>query len=417
MNATNAATSSAKTPKKKTGARKGKGVAVNPDALPSVLAFRRCLEIGDAAMRAVKLDGESMSNINVYEHGKRTTAAYNESKDPGKANDKGDDSRNLVYGCEAKLPSDCETLAVDFRLTVLPINTDPDSCDKPEWMAALSSKLQELRGGTELAAIGRYYAYNLANGSWLWRNRDVAESVQINIRFGDEDLRINEALDLALRPVLPLGAAGEDPHVSASSIDALADAIAGALAGVRAPLALHVGARVKLFPGQAVWPSQLYIPGKPQAKQNPGFPQRQFFMLNETTPAISAEKIGNALRTYDRTHGDSRFPEAIIPVEPKGGSLKLGVNLRSNRTGVENTAFALLPRLVNISGNCAPLSEDEKRYLLGCLIRGGLYGASDTDDEVGSGTAPEAVAAPGVAEEIAVAAADPLAVADAPAEA
>lgn len=351
-------------------AAKPRKTKTDPNALPTVLSFRRSLELSDAVMKAVGPKGDCP--VSVYKHGKRTTAAYEEAKDAGKANKKGDDSRNLVYGYDARLPMDCDTLKVDFNITVLPIGTDPDSCDKPEWMTALGGRIADLRESSELSTLARCYAFNLVNGSWLWRNRDVANGIRVEVQFDDQTLVIDEALDLSLRPVLPLGAEGEDPHMALRAIDGLAEAITGALTGKRKPLVVQVIAAVKLFGGQTVWPSQLYVPEK--RKEGGIQVGREFFMGDKDTPLISKEKLGNALRTFDRDHGDTRYPDAIIPIEPNGGSLKFGVNLR--KKGV-NTAFALLPRFVNLTGDQKPLTAAERRYLLGCLIRGGVYGSKE----------------------------------------
>ena len=362
-------------------------------SLPSVLAYRRALEITDAVMTAARSDdplGAPGASILVYDHGKRTTASY-EAPNRKKAGEPGrrtDDSRNLVFGEEAKLPADCDTLCVTFGLRVLPIGVEPDSCDDTAWHVRLTECLAQARSSDAVRVLARYYAYNLANGSWLWRNRQGADQIRIEIRFGDrlseENLVIEDALDLSGAPVLGALEQGEDPHEGCREIDALAERFARALSGESRGLRIRASARLLMEHGQAVWPSQLYTPVRARvaAKLEKG---RSFFCTStratdagvQEAPAISAEKLGNALRTFDRDHGDVRFPNAVIPAEPNGSSLRRSVNLR----GAGNRFFDHLKTFVNAAphGNGPALTEEQLRYVLAIFVRGGVFGSSERE--------------------------------------
>jgi CRISPR-associated protein Csy3 len=363
-----------------------------PLGLPSVLSFRRAFEISDAVMTAARsadpVDAPRLA-VAVYDHGKRTTASY-ESRSAKRANEPGrraDESRNLVFGEEAKLPSDCDTLCVDLSMRVLPLQVEPDSCDDTVWYERLRHALGCALESSAIDTLARYYAFNLANGSWLWRNRDVSDAVRIEISFSDrvvnQTLVIEDARMLALTPVLPAGASGEDPHLGCREIDALAHAIRDALRGTIRGLRIRVTARALMMPGQSVWPSQRYTPTRQRIAGRIDM-GRLFFRAcggagegAEDPPGMTAEKIGNALRTFDRDHGDARFPGAVIPAEPNGGVLRLGVNLR----GSGNRFYDHLKSLINGApwGGAEPLTEAQLRYVLAIFVRGGVFGSSDRE--------------------------------------
>jgi CRISPR-associated protein Csy3 len=360
-------------------------------SLPAVLSFRRAFEITDCVLGAMQgLGPESkVASIQIYDHGKRTTASYEGRKETGEANRKGDDSRNLVFGEEAKLPAGYDVLTARFSMRVMPIHVEPDSCDDTEWFGRLKSSIELARTSDATRLLARYYAYNIANASWLWRNRDVADSVRVEVRFGHRSLDhlmvIDDALDLHLRPVLARTQSGTDPHESCREIDTFAQAIHEVLSGQAASLRITVTAYAAMLPGQSVWPSQLYTPVKQKVtdKISKG---RQFFQVGgsdgddvESNPAITAEKVGNALRTFDRDHGSERFADAIIPIEPNGGALRLGVNLR----GPGNRFYDHLKNFAAPQADSEPhgmLTDDQMLYVLGCIVRGGVYGSSSKEE-------------------------------------
>lgn len=372
--------------KKETAAKKPKRSDFD---LPAILGFRRAIEITDGLFCAEKtVSGETVrADVSVFDHGQRTTASHDSTKDRGDTQRSGEDSRNLIYGQQAKLPRGFDTLVVSTALRILPIRCEPDSCDSDVWHKAITAAIENAKseiveGDNVLGLLSRYYAYNLANGSWLWRNRDVSDDIVITIRFGSDVVVIENALDLALRPVLGAGSEGGDPHAECSQIDGLASAICEAFSGKRRSLRIEVEAKAKMLPGQSVWPSQLFMPVKRvidrEAKTTSG---RDFYMV-DGVPAITAEKIGNALRTFDRDHGHHAYLDAVIPAEPNGGSLRYGINLRGKGKDIRS----LLGMFVGIRNGCsdpAPcaLPKQDVLYILACIIRGGLFGGAVREDK------------------------------------
>lgn len=353
--------------------------------LPGVLSFRRSFEITDGVMFAERLvnDSAEVADILIYDHGQRTTKSHEVSKGCGDTQRSGEDSGNLIHVQQAKMPRGFDTLVVKTSILVLPLRFEPDQCGSDIWYKAIKESISRIKESDTIKLISRYYAYNIANGSWLWRNRVISDSIEITVRFGEKVFRVKDALDLMPYPVSPADAEDlSDPHSSYRNIDVLADAIAMTLAGNEKPLRLDVMARIKMMPGQSVWPSQRYTPTKRVVgKQSNGkeiFSSRDFYIFSGS-PAITAEKIGSALRTFDRDHGHAVHGGEIIPIEPNGGSLKLGINLRRNG----NDLRSLLPAFIGIKkcddGSSVDLSDKDQLYVLGCLIRGGVFGGSKED--------------------------------------
>jgi CRISPR-associated protein Csy3 len=364
--------------------------------LPSVLSFKRSFEITDAAMSAFRvMNGVSEeADIVLYDHGQRTTKSHETTKKSGDTQRSGEDSANLVYGQQAKLPVGFDTLAVSFSMLVLEIPVNPDQCASDIWYKALQRSVASAKESGSVDLLARFYAYNIANGSWLWRNKVSASQVEIVATFNGTKLVIKDALDLMPYPVLPKDSEGDgDPHEQFKPIDALAKAIAASLCGDVKPLRIDIAAKVKMMPGQSVWPSQKYNPTKRVVgKQSNGkeiVSSRDFYVFGGK-PCIVAEKVGSALRTFDRDHNHPVYTSEIIPAEPNGGSLKLGINLRRNG----NDLRSLLPIFIGIKKEegCAEfmaLSREDEQYVMGCIIRGGIFGAAKAEDAPKSETQAE----------------------------
>jgi CRISPR-associated protein Csy3 len=353
--------------------------------LPALLSFRRSFEMTDGLFSAERTINNKVEteNIEVFDHGQRTTKSHDTSKKSGDTQRSGDDSGNLVNGQQAKLPNGFDTLVVSMHMRVLEIRAEPDSCSSDTWHNAIKTSIEATFDTGILETMSRYYAYNIANASWIWRNRDVADQIEVTISYGDEVIVIQDALDLSARPVLPANSDDVDPHEECREIDGLAKAIEFALSGRTKSLKLSIVAKAKMMPGQSVWPSQRYMPTKRVVgKQDNGkdiVSGRDFYMSGGFA-AIRAEKMGSRLRTFDRDHGHSIFPHAIIPVEPNGGSLEYGINLRRNG----NDLRSLLPVFIGIKkedggAEFLTLSNKDAQYVIGCIIRGGVFGGSKED--------------------------------------
>lgn len=351
-----------------------------------VLSFRRLMETTDGVMKAVNSKTLEESPIINSFHGQRVPAGYD--KDGAKAESRGkkDSSRNLMSGWRAKLPVDSDVLKVSYSVTIFPLTTVPDACDNASFYVDLIKALEVMKNEDEVAKVARYYAYNIANASWMWRNRDSASSIEVGIKYtlskSDKPtvLIISDALDLALRPVVSKTAKENglaDPSDSYHEIDDLANAIENVLRGKAKPLSLFVEGYAKMTPGREVWPSQLYLPKRFLSDVGKTFftfgnPVHSKSLVGNE-PGITMEKIGNALRTFDNSHND---PNLVIAIETNGGYLPIGLDMRSSSK--KNRIYDILQKYVE---GIIPLNSDEKVYLIGCIIRGGLFAKSDDKEK------------------------------------
>jgi CRISPR-associated protein Csy3 len=137
---------------------------------------------------------------------------------------------------------------------------------------------------------------------------------------------------------------------------------------------VSVEAYVKLGKGQHVFPSQ---------EMNMGEKKKKLFQL-EDCAAMHNVKIGNAIRTIDTWYGEQMLiksegkdkTETVnidaeikqpIAIEPYGSVTQHGRAYRPSK----NDLYSLMLDWVNSKEN---VNEDDKKYVVGNLIRGGVFG-------------------------------------------
>ena len=154
----------------------------------SVLAFERKLDPSDALFYAGRWeqrgDPAPWAPVPVREKSVRGTISNRlkakDEKDPTKL-DAAIQNPNLQTVDVAALPVDADTVKVSFTLRVLGGAGTPSACNNIDYQRKLRSTVHgyiEANGFSELA---RRYAQNLANGRFLWRNRVVAEQIEVRI--------------------------------------------------------------------------------------------------------------------------------------------------------------------------------------------------------------------------------------------
>lgn len=319
--------------------------------LPSVLAFDRKLEPSDALMHSgnwgnIK-DDTKWNAIELFE--RRNRAVKSNFKQGVLDNEeelqKQIAEANLAWGDDASLAHDNDTLKVSFSLRVVGGLDRPSVCNKVEF----EDKYREKIFGnidSNLDALAKRYAYNIANGRFLWRNRVGAQDAKVFVTHSSlsSPLEFN-AYDF------PLNITASDDD----SIKTLAQLIKAGLDGNKNTF-LTINAYVKLGEGQRVWPSQEMVLNSPKGEKS-----RHLFNLNGQA-AMHCEKIGNALRTID-----DWYPESIAPIaiEAYGSVTQRGVAYRSS----ENDFKALLLKWLNDE-----ISDDDKNFVVAMIIRGGVFG-------------------------------------------
>ncbi|WP_067218220.1 type I-F CRISPR-associated protein Csy3 [Marinomonas gallaica] len=324
--------------------------------LPSVLAFDRKLEPSDALMYSgnwekIK-DDTQWQAIELFERRNRAVKSNfkQEVLDNEEELQKQVAEANLAWGDDATLAHEHDTLKVSFSLRVVGGLDLPSVCNKAEFERKFREKIADYTN-SNIEALAKRYAYNIANGRFLWRNRVGAQDIKIIVKHSSLSTPLEfNAYNFPLN----------DTTADDASINVLAQLIKAGLAGNENTL-LSMNAYVRLGEGQRIWPSQEMVLNSPKGEKS-----RHLFNLNGKA-AMHCEKIGNALRTID-----DWYPEAIAPiaVEAYGSVTQRGEAYRSSK----NDFKTLLLKWLN-DGN---VSEDDKHFVVAMVIRGGVFGEGES---------------------------------------
>lgn len=327
----------------------------------SVLAFERKLDPSDAIFRAGRWSernaADSWAPVRIRAKSVRGTISNRlkaKDQDPAKL-DAAIENPNLQTVDVAALPADADTLKVQFTLRVLAGAGMPSACNSAQYQAKLLQTVQayvQQHGFTELA---NRYASNLANGRFLWRNRQGAEEIAVEVavlKDGQAEkswpfdaLALNtRALDAVDYKVKELGAV-----------------IAQGLSGKRHVL-LQVTALVRVGAGQEVFPSQELILDKGSNGKS-----KTLYHVDDVA-AMHSQKIGNAIRTID-TWYDGAADLGPIAVEPYGSVTTQGKAYRQPKQ--KQDFYTLLDEWL-LKDKVPPV--EQQHFVMAVLIRGGVFG-------------------------------------------
>jgi len=138
--------------------------------LPNLLSFERKLENSDALMFSGKWDDKEANDwqpIKIIPRLNRSTQSAQGISDDKKTRPNPVASSND----DANLPLDHDTLKVSFTLRLIGNLGLPFACNSPEFETAIKQKVDEFKQTAMLDELAKRYAYNIANGRFLWRNR------------------------------------------------------------------------------------------------------------------------------------------------------------------------------------------------------------------------------------------------------
>ena len=334
----------------------------------SVLAFERKLDPSDALLFSgswnERHSDTGWTPITVREKSVRGTISNRlktKDQDPAKLN-AAIENPNLQTVDVAALPASADTLKASFSLRVLSGAGTPNACNNADYQTKL---LATVRGYVESAGFGELasrYAYNLANGRFLWRNRVGAEQVEVQVQHIVNGAATKtwtfDGLSLSLRDF-------EAPS-AAATLKELGDVIAAGLTGTSHVL-LQVTAFARLGAGQEVYPSQELILDKAGTGKS-----KTLYVVNGVA-GIHSQKLGNAIRTIDTWH-----PEVAevgpIAVEPYGSITTLGKACR--KPGDKIDFYNLLDNWL-LKDKVPPL--EQQHFVMATLIRGGVFGDAGKD--------------------------------------
>ncbi|MTH48175.1 type I-F CRISPR-associated protein Csy3 [Intestinirhabdus alba] len=318
----------------------------------SVLAFERKLAVSDAMMYSGNWLGDQWQAIAIQEKAVRGTISNRLKNaitgDPAKL-DAEIQKANLQRVDTAALPAGADTLKVAFTLRVLGNLSTPSVCNDMAYQEALRQVIEGYISEQGFGELARRYAFNLANGRFLWRNRIGAEQIQVSVRAGEDEWTFS-SYDYSLREF------GQ----SDTELAALSAVIEKGLQG-EGWVMLNVEAQVRLGAGQEVFPSQELVLDSNSSKS------RVLYQVAGVA-GMHSQKIGNALRTIDTWHPRAEEMGAIA-VEPYGSVTSRGVACRQPKDKMD--FYTLLDSWVT-KGVKPEVAQ--QHYVMAVLIRGGVFG-------------------------------------------
>lgn len=342
--------------------------------LPSLLSFDRKLETSDALMYSGNW-GNVPENYDDEEKEKQVTAwkkikispRYNRSTQSAEGtSDANKTAPNPVSSGndDANLLSGNDTLKVSFTMRVIGNVGLPFACNYPAFETAIKSKVKEFKDSTQLQTLAHRYAYNIANGRFLWRNRVCAENITIHVFLNNEEKPLKfKATDFRLEEFIT--------NDGDENLKKLSRHIQEGLNSENDFIFMKVDAYVKLGDQQHVYPSE---------EMNMNEKGKTLFQLDNCA-AMHNVKIGNAIRTIDDWYGtenairkegkdvvDMELGESDvrpIAIEPFGSVTQRGAAYRA--TGID--LYTLMESWVNER----EVDDDSKNYITANLIRGGVF--------------------------------------------
>lgn len=336
----------------------------------SVLAFERKLDPSDGLLKAGSWDNRreksAWNRVVLREKSVRGTISNRlkaTQQDPAKL-DASIQNANLQTVDVATLPSDSDTLRLEFSLRVLGGVGNPSACNDATYQSALKEAISGFVKEHGFDELAKRYACNIANGRFLWRNRLSAEAVEVrvrNVNNGEREFSF-DALAFSLRDF-------EVPAQFANAMNDLKDSIALGLTGDQ-PTFLKIDAFARMSAGQEVFPSQELILDQGSSNQK-GRKSKTLYEIDEGA-AIHSQKIGNALRTIDTWYPDADdVGLGPIAVEPYGSVTSRGTAYRQPKQ--KHDFYTLFDNWVTKGEKP---SINQQHFILATIIRGGVFGES-----------------------------------------
>ena len=349
---------------------KNKPAAVSLET--GMLSFARSLQPSEGLFWGTRSgDRDWREPVEVIERGVRGQSSEYNTSNSGKSNPQVVEAASVPLGCDG--------VRLEFSLWVMPQACKPWACDKPEVGQTYERLVESYAAKGGFNVLAELYLWNIANGRFAWRNRFLAEDMQVLVDFEGQKLVFNPmALDLTkpadleqLRDAVVPNDTGERARV-----DTLIEWIRQGLAKERKPLRVTWQARVE--EGQEVFPSQEYV----REEKREGAPSRVYAKLSRyhagrrvLQASMHSQKIGAALRHIDVWHGDDGH--AAIAVNPYGGVQETGRVLREK--GSKKSFYELRAKATDLLAkvDAAQGRDDlppEVHFVVANLVRGGVFG-------------------------------------------
>ena len=327
----------------------------------SVLAFERNLDVSDAYLWQTDSQAadKAATPVIIKEKSVRGTISNRLkntiTNDPAKL-DAETEKANLQKVDSASLDENNDTLVARFSFKVLPFTGKPNVCNNQDYQQALEQVVTDYINTQGVDELARRYAINVLNARWLWRNRVGTESIKVTVKCNGKTISIDDAKTYALKDFNH-----DDAHIKQ-----VADWIKAGLNGDEF-IILYIEAQAVIGYGQEVYPSQELIldTGSKKSKVLYRVSDKKG---SEDNAGMHSQKVSNAIRTIDTWYPNAQFP---IAIEPYGAVTTLGTAFRQPKAKID--FYTLFDNWV-LKGDAPDV--EQQHYVMGVLIRGGVFGAS-----------------------------------------
>ena len=348
------------------------------DKMPAVFSLSRSLLITDGAFYNLIGGKYEDHPLCIIRHGILGTQNVTEGEADNVAN--GERKVANVQQTEtAKTAHNAQGLVVVFDLRMLNLADGLAACaaNNVETTRAVRESLfnfvERAKNSDGLIEVANRYARNIANGSWLWSNRTIASTIEIEV------VDVNNGAEIARFDALSIPM-NHFKKYSTGELAVGAVLAAGLRGDRRAGIQVRATVRFGINGSVEVHPSQAFLENKPK-----GF-ARALYKLSGSNiqeqedrtqgvrimghAGLRDQKITNCLRRIDTWYKDFDLIRKPIPIEPNGANLEFMEFFRHDKKS--GCATSILSRLNELDP-----STPDGMYIIGSLIRGGVYGEKD----------------------------------------
>ena len=332
--------------------------------IPSVLAFEKKIVVSDGFFYGTIWNDEhnaSETPLKIVEKSVRGTISNrfkpSAKKDPAKLN-ASVEKANLQVTDSCALGSDLDTIKLFFTIKVLSGIETPYVCNSQAFEKSYHEAVTAYINKTGFKELAYRYAYNIASGRFLWRNRIGAESIDVIVHVGSDKYQFN-AYDYSLNDFT-------EKH---EELIPLAEKIANVLCGKEPYCLIEVSTYAKIGLGQEVYPSEELVFDKDNSKKS-----KVLYQVNDIA-AFHSQKLSNAIRKIDTWYSEFGSETGVGPIaiEPYGSVTQIN---RAFRPPTEKTDFYSF--FDDFALNKSLKDASQEHYVMAVLVRGGVFGkASD----------------------------------------
>lgn len=346
-----------------------------------VLSYSRSIEPSDGVFRAYNSNNkDDIRNVIV----EQVTVLGQHSNYVANVNsiDKTIGGNNIQTVEKALIPLGCDRLQVAFTLAVVGNSVQANGTDNAtaaNLMSEIAEKYADLGGYKTLASL---YVTNIANASFVYRNRMFADDATVTITVKERSITFNP---LALDAVLAANTTKDEATAKLEtavvdaddlSVQELVEMFADALANNSNTLHMQIVYDADTQELREVYPSQEFTRNEVKnSKEDISRVLSGHYVNKQKVATFHSQKLGAAIRNIDVWNGIK-----TVPINPYGGDKLTQTALRGT-TQVDAISFydmmmkpktyfkdfAEAQSLEDIDGNV--------HFFIATLIRGGVLQA------------------------------------------